>query len=229
MSDEVQIRLANLARQPTKAELVMTEKNRRLLRQLGPADMAALYCLPNQLMASVEARRVRNGKLTYRDIQNARAAVSLALLLYTPPRITNFAMIRLGKHLTLPSLGGGTGHLQFAAGEMKGKRPWATPINSKSLPVVIWYVNKILPRMGGSDPMILFPGKRDHLSQDSLRNDIYRALEMAVRCRLNPHFFRHLVAHVLLVRNPGEYALLQQLLGHADVETTRTFLLWRGG
>lgn len=220
VSDECSARLRNLQNQLPQIEAVMSTRNRNRLRELSQADLATLYELPKKLMRSVERRLQSNQGLRRDDISNAKAAACLSILLYTPPRLNNLAKIRIGQHLMLQ---GHDGRLEFSAAETKQKRPWSVPVHEKTLPVLRWYVDKVLPKLGGSDPHALFPGRKSStVSNDQLRHILSRKLEKCVQ-PLNPHFFRHLVAHIMLVEQPGCYHAVQLLLGHSDVETTKKF------
>jgi integrase len=44
-----------------------------------------------------------------------------------------------------------------------------------------------------------------------------------VGVRLTPHQFRHLAAKLILDHNPGAYELVQQLMGHKNLQTTINF------
>ena len=219
---ETRVRLDNLRRQIVQPDLAMTEKNRRLLRELSASDLAVLYALPGTLMREVE-RRLRAGlRLREVEFRAARAAVCLAFLLWTPPRISNLAMIRMPQNLVLPDQRGGAARLRFTAAEMKGRKPWDVPVHENALPIVKWYLSRVRPQLGG-DPEILFPGEDGPLKPGTLRRDIRQALVAHSRTQPHPHFFRHLVAHRMLVRDPGNYEAVRQLLAHADVETTKKF------
>jgi integrase len=52
---------------------------------------------------------------------------------------------------------------------------------------------------------------------------ITRRIKKSIGIAVNPHFFRHLVAHLYLVRHPGRYDVVQHLLGHSSVETTKMY------
>lgn len=220
VTDECSARLRNLQDQLPQIEAVMCARNRDRLRNLSQADLAALYGLPKKLMLTVDERLKRSHALRRRDVSNAKAAAALSILLYTPPRLNNLSSIRLDQHLRLQDH---SAWLQFSADETKQKRAWSAPVHKKSLPILNWYVKSILPSLGGIDPKALFPGRsKASTSNDQLRSIISRTLEEHV-CALNPHFFRHLVAHIMLVEQPGSYHAVQLLLGHSNVETTKNF------
>lgn len=220
---EVSARLDNLTGQVVQPEVVMTEKNRTLLRSLTAADVAKLFALPQQIVASIN-RRLQTGKrLSWTELCDARAATCLAILLYTPPRISNLAMIEIGRHLILPTQRGRDGRLRFTAAEMKGSRPLDLPLKPKALKVINWFIDKIRPLLSCKHPTALFAGRKGTLTEHQLRNDIKSTLLRHIGRSLHPHFFRHLSAHIILSRSPGNYVAVQFLLGHADVETTRAF------
>ncbi len=215
-------RLSNLQRQSVKPERTMTEKNRRLLRSLSPSDFAALYAMPDILCREVNRRINSRRPLRDFELRYARSAVALSFLLWTPPRIANVAMVRIDRHLYLPDSRGGAARLEFTAKEMKGKKAWSVPLHERTLPIVQWYLAHVRPLMGG-EPDILFPGEQGTVDTSTLRRDINHSLTAFCRVQPNPHFFRHLVAHCILVQDPGNYEAVSKLLAHKDVETTKEF------
>lgn len=230
VAPETMVKLDNLSRRIGKPDLQMTEDHRRLLREIGSEDLAALFDLPSQLMYEVEQRMKRlrrKAPLSYEIISLARAAVSMSILLYTPPRISNVAGIIIAaanpKDLEIVLFEGRSeGRIRFPANKMKGRRSWDCPLHERTIPVLRWYLAVIRPRLGG-DPAFLFPGENGPVTAATLRKDLRNAMVGRVRIVFHPHFFRHLAAHVLLVDNPGKYELVQQLLAHHSVETTKAF------
>jgi integrase len=198
----------------------MTDKYRRLLRELEPHDYAILYSLPTRIMKKID-RRIEAGKfLRRRDISEAKTAACIAILLYTPIRIKNLAAIKISENFIL---GRDLARLRFVAADTKQKREIDLPVHPNTIPVIRWYINNILPLVRRGGCTALFPGKsKATMSEDGLRNVIERVLEVHLR-RLNPHFFRHLAAHVMLLEEPGCYAQIQILLGHRRIETTMKY------
>lgn len=219
---ETMIRLGNLNQQTFRVEMEMTEANRRILRDMSALDMHRLLTLPRKLMAQVNNRLKNRLRLRESDIRAARAAVYLAIELYTPLRISNLAQIRLGENLMLPDHLGGTARFAFTRTDMKSKRPWGCAVHEESLPVIRWYLAKVRPHLGG-DPLVLFPGEKGALQPQSVRRDIYLTMLEHVRAPFHPHFFRHLAAHRLLVAEPGNYDGVAKLLDHKNTEVTRAF------
>jgi len=224
--DDVMVALDKLAKQLPPQVLGMTDKNRDRIRCVKPDQLATLYGLPEKLMKEVGARikkMPKEEKLGDRDLQEARAAAGLAILLYTPPRMENLSSIRLtgpDRNLTFPDNSKAPGRLSFR--KTKNHQPHSVPIRPQSMRILRWYRDVIIPR-SHKDASILFP------SEKAGRVTLGRAIEGTVarrtHLRFPPHFYRHLVAHIILVRSPGSYSAVQHLLGHKHESTTRAYYL----
>lgn len=221
---EVMEELGNLLKQVKRPEWAMTERNRRRLRALTPTDLAELYALPETLMSEV-SQVIRKGQpLRREEFAAARLAATLSLLLFTPPRLRNLASIRLGSKLILPKRQDEDGRLYFSADEMKGGRPLDLPIKPHQGRILTWYVQEILPLVAERpDPTALFPGPSGSISPTALAESICSLLRQRLGMDFNVHFFRHLVAHRVLVETNGDYIAVQKLLGHESPEVTRKF------
>lgn len=230
---DAQQRTRNLVNQTKAPELAMTQKNRDLLRRLTPEDVAELHMLPNKLLDGVwqrvlqrKASRPREEvTLSPRDIVDAQVAVAVAILLYAPVRIGNLVAIRIATHFLELGESDGAARIRFKGEETKTGRPLDLPLAAKGARVVHRYVRDILPLIKGrADPMALFPGQVNGNRQPGgFGAQISRRLQKVLRLRLNPHFFRHFAAHCYLVRHPGRYDEIRELLGHADEATTKAF------
>jgi site-specific recombinase XerD len=76
---------------------------------------------------------------------------------------------------------------------------------------------------GGSS--FLFPGKKPELPKGNgvLSSQIRKLVYGYTRLDMPAHRFRHAVAKIFLDRNPGQYEVVRQLLGHKDIATTISF------
>ena len=85
------------------------------------------------------------------------------------------------------------------------------------------WINDFRPIMGSADCRYLFPGHGTGdrpITPQGMRDAIRDTIEQYIGVRLTPHQFRHLAAHVFLRDNPGQYEILRQLLGHADLKVS---------
>jgi integrase len=78
--------------------------------------------------------------------------------------------------------------------------------------------------LSGRSPF-LFPGKRadQHKGNGALSSQIRELVFAYTRLDMPAHRFRHATAKIFLDRNPGQYEVVRQFLGHKDVRTTIGF------
>ena len=71
----------------------------------------------------------------------------------------------------------------------------------------------------------LFPGKQSGCSKGakSLSQQINRTVYKYTGLEMPAHRFRHAVGKIFLDRNPGQYEVVRQLLGHKNIKTTIEF------
>ena len=71
----------------------------------------------------------------------------------------------------------------------------------------------------------MFPGKlaHQHKGNGALSSQIKELVHAYTRLDMPAHRFRHAVAKIFLDRNPGQYEVIRQLLGHKDIKTTIAF------
>ena len=64
----------------------------------------------------------------------------------------------------------------------------------------------------------------DHQSYlGALSTQIRKLVYAHTRLDMPAHRFRHAAAKIFLDRNPGQYEVVRQLLGHKDIKTTISF------
>ena len=219
-------RMRNLVDQTDAPPSGLSEKNEKRLDQIGTRELKALYTMPAELVDGA-ARRAREGTLRRRDLVDAQVGVAVAILLEAPLRIKNLTMMLLGVHLILPAAqeGGGEGKVSFPGVAMKGHRPITLPIGPDVVAVLRVYLDEVLPRAEGRlDDRALFPGRVLTSKREAqFGTQISRRIKRRLGLDINPHLFRSLVAYLHLVRRPNEYHVVQILLGHASVETTKRY------
>jgi integrase len=77
----------------------------------------------------------------------------------------------------------------------------------------------------GAPSPFLFPGKGPDQPKGSaaLSEQIKEIVHAYTRLDMPAHRFRHAAAKIYLDRNPGQYEVVRQLLGHKDIKTTIAF------
>lgn len=200
----------------------LTAKNRRALGQFDdPANVQALLSLPESLMAEADRLLAQPGNLR-RAALLAQKATAIAILLGTPMRISNLAVLTWHRDVIEPA--GRTGPLLIdVPGETtKTGEPVCARLPDWIASLVRHYVRQHLPQLSGrKGARALFPGP-DHApkSANGLSGQLRALIGQRLGLDLTPHQFRHLAAKLMLTDDPGSYEAVRQLLGHRNMKTT---------
>ena len=162
----------------------------------------------------------------YREAKLIQTAAAVELLLNAPVRIQNLASIDLGRHLLeVGSRGNRTIHLRFPAEEVKNANDLEFPLMKQSVELLEIYVAEFRPLLTAGEGPFLFAGKTPdrHKGNGALSSQIKALVHAYTRLDMPAHRFRHAVAKIFLDRNPGQYEVVRQLLGHKDIKTTIAF------
>ena len=150
-------------------------------------------------------------------------ACAIELLLCAPVRLANLAALKLGRHLP-ESLRRGDIHLTLAEDEVKNGRPMLLPLSESARTLLDECVRDFRPLIANADEKALFVGADGKAkSADALRDGMIKAIKRHTGIYMTPHQFRHLAGELILRADPGQYALVQQVLGHANLKTTLGF------
>ncbi len=202
----------------------MTAKNARRLRQIGPDQVKALFQAPATLVQTT-VERIHGNQATTSDLVDAQVGIAIAILLHAPVRAANLASIRVGQHLTLCEGDDGLGHLKFEPHETKTKRMLEFNLPLDLTRLLKLYVTEVLPGFERSmRTPALFAGLGNETKGSGLMgSQITARIAKIIAIEINQHLFRHLLAFFYLQAHPGKYEVVQDLLGHAKVETTRKY------
>lgn len=201
----------------------MTARNREALRAFDdPAAVETLLRLPQQILREVRA----TGRAGYREAKMIQTALAVELLLNAPVRIQNLASIDLNRHLL--RVGGRSNravHLRFPASEVKNANDLEFPLMQESVELLESYLADWRPLLITGPSSLLFPGKltHQHKGNGALSGQIKELVHAYTRLDMPAHRFRHAVGKIFLDRNPGQYEVVRQLLGHKDIKTTVAF------
>lgn len=213
-------RLKHLRRKMGPIKAGLTKKNRQLLQQLeDEKTLLSLLGVPARL-----AKAARTSKVSVaRRVQMMQIACAIELLLGAPIRLANLAALELGRHLP-ESLRRGDIHLTLAEDEVKNGRPMLLPLSESVRAILEEYVRDFRPLIANADEKALFVGPGGKAkSADALRDGVIKAIKRHTGIYMTPHQFRHLAGELILRAVPGQYALVQQVLGHAHLKTTLGF------
>jgi integrase len=201
----------------------MTTRNREVLRAFDDqAAVEALLRLPQRLLRVVQA----TGKRGYREAKLLQTAVAIELLLNAPVRIANLVSIDIDRHLVEVGVRNNrTVHLHFPAAEVKNANDLEFPLMPESVELLDFYLRDWRPLLVTRIGSLLFPGKvpGQPKGNGALSTQIKQIVYAYTRLDMPAHRFRHAVAKIFLDRNPGQYEVVRQLLGHKDIRTTVSF------
>lgn len=226
-------KLRALARSITPKTGGMTDKNRARLRQFDSQDaVQRLIGLPGIVFAALPP----SGRLSPAQALRAQSALAVAILILGAPlRIKNLASLQLGVHVleTRPiGLGGTAGngtskgaattrHIVLPADEVKNYKDLEFTLPSGLCKYLDIYATRCLPVLVRGGSTYLFPNTTGgSKTPGSLSVQLKTFLKRETGLIFNSHLSRHLAAKLFLERNAGDYATVQMLLGHKDLQTT---------
>jgi integrase len=199
----------------------MTRKNRQLILLLEDEKiLIAFLALADRVSASA-----RRSELSFaRRAQQMQIAVAAGILCALPLRLKNLATLELGKQLTRPSGPDGPMHLILESAEVKNGREMHFEVPVEVARLIDEYLTYYRPRLAPRASQYLFihhGGVRK--PEGALRDGITKAVRKHVGIHVTPHQYRHIAAELYLRAHPGEYVVVQQLLGHKSIKTTLSF------
>jgi hypothetical protein len=201
----------------------LTEKNLALIRSvLTEGVWARVVNLPSLLM---EEARSRKPHAPVGAAVLAQIAVAVAILTVAPVRLANLASVRLGENLTKPGGPDSAFWLTFPRYDVKNDVPLQFELDRVVTDIIDEYVREFRPALlRGSNGDWLFPGcSSEHKEKISFSTQIVKRIQKSTGLRVTVHQFRHAAAAILLKHRPGEYGLVQRILGHKSLETTKRF------
>jgi integrase len=196
----------------------LTRRNRDRLRPFDdPANVEALVRLPVRLMKEANSDKLKPRPAALL----AQTAVAIEVLLMTALRLKNLLALEFDKNLVAS---GSTLHVVFEEHETKNRGVIDIPLPRESTELIKEYRDRHLPCLAGPEEHLLFPGKDGgSKSRSTFRGQLSRTILRNTGLQMNPHLFRHARAKIHLDRHVGEYAVVSTALGHASIDTTRTY------
>jgi integrase len=197
----------------------MTEKNRERLRQFDDRlTLERLLFYADDVLADLAKRRDRSRKAAL----EAQVAVAVALLIAAPIRLSNLAALELDVHLLRSRSGDdAVWHLVIPAHETKNREPHEVPLGQEVVRVLRIYLKDYRPLLADPASSFLFPSGKGHKATNSLGTLLTERVFRRTGITINPHLFRHFSAKLILEETPGGYGIVQDVLRHRDMATTR--------
>ena len=223
MPDDMIDKLRKMKKKLKVSQHGMTARNREALRAFDDhAAVEALLGLPQRILREVRA----SGRKGCREAKLIQTALAVELLLNAAVRIQNLASIRLDQHfLEVGAAKARAVHLRFPAAEVKNRNDLEFPLMADSVELLGIYINEWRPLLTIGPSPFLFPGKTPDRNKGNgaLSSQIKELVHAYTRLDMPAHRFRHAAAKIFLDRNPGQYEVVRQFLGHKDIKTTIAF------
>src|SRR5665648_47154 len=203
----------------------LTEKNRRLIRQIAQSDVwREVVRLPQRLMAEA---RINAKTKPYRAAVTAQLATAILILIRATVRMQNLSSILIGINLVRPGGLGAPYMLVFPDYDVKNGVPLEFAFDANTSAMIDEYIHQHRPNlMQGFNHDWLFAGARqEHKRPNVLSDQISKRLWKELGLEVTPHQFRHAAAYIMLKADPGNYELVRRVLGHRSITTTRNFYI----
>jgi len=203
--------------------LELTAKNKACLRQFESDRLRAeLLYLPERLIVEV-TKALHEGRV---DLVKAQVAIAIEFQLAIPLRPQNLSRLNWQKHFLEPDGPKGRLLLHIPKAEMKsGKDDFTAEVPDHVVGRLRWYRRQILPHFKADPNGDLFVTRQGKLKgQDTLTDQIIKAIERYLGVHMTPHQFRHLAGSSYLDDNPEDTETARALLGHAWSKTTRIYV-----
>ena len=224
MPEDVISKLRRMKKKLKVSQHGMTARNREALRAFDDeAAVEALLRLPQRILREVRA----SGRRVTENAKMIQTALAIELLLNAPVRIQNLASIDLDRHLLeVGGRGNRAVHLRFPAAEVKNANDLEFPLMKEAVELLGIYIADWRPLLTAGPSGSLVPRQTDPVSRKgtgTLSSQIKELVYAYTRLDMPAHRFRHAVGKIFLDRNPGQYEVVRQLLGHKDIKTTIAF------
>lgn len=163
-------------------------------------------------------------KTSRRSFIELQAALAIEILLLAPLRMGNLSALCFEKHIRWPHGYEGRAWIVIDESETKNSIALEFKLPQSLSDRLATYRSEIVPNMTGARAIHLFVGWTvKHRSQAAVALAIVKTVLKYVGVRLTPHQFRHLAAKLRLDRDPSAFPLVQQLMGHKNLQTTINF------
>ena len=229
-------------------EIKIGPRHAEMLRAFNQDSvMSRWFKAPDQLWTEAMKGKSRNNGVNGKDVALARSALILRIMQRVSPlRRKSLARLRIygaQPHIHLP-IGKGEGRLYLPAIEMKNLRALEVRIDPETVCMIREFVSTFRPvslarAMISAENEHLFPGSscaRPELgadreypagfgyhSLDSFGQTYAQHMRGKFALNVDMHVARHIAAKVILDMDPSAMGLVQEVLEHKKIETTRAY------
>jgi len=196
-------------------------RTRDILDQFDdPAVLRRLLDLPYVLYRKAKlARNSRKAALAH------QTGLIIQLLLHVPLRRRSLQALKVEGNLRLPPANTDReGEIRLSPEETKNRRSYTAPLPAELCDEIRKYVDKYRPVLLRQDCPWLFPGRAAAPKcAGMLHVQVARAVWQHLGLKMTVHAFRALAGKLASENCPDGLAQVQQLLGHAQLDTTKEF------
>jgi site-specific recombinase XerD len=217
--------VARIARWKAVVELKydeMTEKNRhRLERMLTPDVEASILALPAVLMKEAFELLPTSPTLA---VSSAKRALGIHIELFYPFRVSNIVGLRRDRNFIVTTSGLRQRIERFfiPANEVKNRQTIDRLVLSITNDMIEQWETHFRSLIAAPGNPYLFPGVDDQpMTRQAFGASLKKIMLERIGCEINPHIMRHRAAVAYLKKNPGEFEVVRQVLGHKTDQTAR--------
>jgi site-specific recombinase XerD len=195
----------------------LTDSNKARLRQFDdPKKIGELLLLPAAL---VKRAKQHEGAPRQQEARLVQTALMLELLHFIPMRRHNLAALDIDRHVTRRSDGS---LLLFIPGaEVKNAMDIEAVLPTGTVKLYDLYLTRYRPLLVSKPTSALFPGRDGkHKTNEAVAAQITNTVKAEIGVTVSPHLFRHIAVKLYLDRHPGNYGVVQRLIGHHSPKTT---------
>jgi integrase len=191
-------------------------------RSLAPfrdlANVRAFLALPEAIVEDAERETKINSVIANR----VAAALWMKIAQRAPLRINNLLHTDLQTNVLRAHAGKGAAvALFYPPEEVKNSKAIEVPLPSATVRMLDLYLKKYRPLLTDKPSSWLFPATDGGPKRGAVMSaDIQTLMQNRIGFRVNPHSFRHVAAKLYLTAHPGQYEIVQRLLGHKSRDTT---------
>jgi integrase len=154
-------------------------------------------------------------------IRRAKAverALAVSLLIHTGLRIQNLRTLRLDRNIRRRAK---RVFVELGTAETKNEIELTLDLPPETVELLDAFVADHRPLLVGHAGPYLFPGKDGGPRSDrAMRVAISEPLKRHAGIEVNPHLVRHVIAKIVVERNPEMYLAVSRRLGHKSINTT---------
>ncbi|MDU8914130.1 site-specific integrase, partial [Aestuariicoccus sp. MJ-SS9] len=192
----------------------MGERNRARLEQFDDEDVVQrLLRFPEE-----ELGRALKQRSKLRRAKGVERALSISLAIFTGVRIKNLRELNLETQLLRS---GKRVFVQLSDDDTKSHRALDLELPIETIRLLDLFLAEHRALLPGSDGPYLFPGEKGGpRSYSAMRDALSRTLLKHAGIRLSPHLYRHVIAKIVIERQPELALDLSRRLGHKSLNTT---------